>query len=159
MKGVQCYELFGGIALKIHTFSFHFHLLQLGILGCSANPTPRMRRATVGRPLQKNVQPVPVSTREPSSGSLVSLRAAMSILYLASSQAMSAVRRRAPNPVSCRVRTFKLATTRGLCLIEEFILYFFRPRVGYPCGCGRPPGKGGTGNVWATFSRPLLQWR
>ena len=24
MKGVQCYELFGGIALKIHTFSF-FH--------------------------------------------------------------------------------------------------------------------------------------
>ena len=27
MKGVQCYELFGGIALKIHTFSFFFHLL------------------------------------------------------------------------------------------------------------------------------------
>ena len=27
MKGVQCYELFGGIALKIHTFSFfHFHI-------------------------------------------------------------------------------------------------------------------------------------
>ena len=26
MKGVQCYELFGGIALKIHTFSF-FHFL------------------------------------------------------------------------------------------------------------------------------------
>ena len=26
MKGVQCYELFGGIALKIHTFSFFiFH--------------------------------------------------------------------------------------------------------------------------------------
>ena len=24
MKGVQCYELFGGIALKIHTISFHF---------------------------------------------------------------------------------------------------------------------------------------
>ena len=24
MKGVQCYELFKGIALKIHTFSFHF---------------------------------------------------------------------------------------------------------------------------------------
>ena len=22
MKGVQCYELFGGIALKIHTFSY-----------------------------------------------------------------------------------------------------------------------------------------
>ena len=26
MKGVQCYELFGGIALKIHTFSFHFFI-------------------------------------------------------------------------------------------------------------------------------------
>ena len=26
VKGVQCYELFGGIALKNHTFSFfHFH--------------------------------------------------------------------------------------------------------------------------------------
>ena len=31
MNSVQCYELFGGIALKIHTFSFsffHFHLLH-----------------------------------------------------------------------------------------------------------------------------------
>ena len=26
MKGVQCYELFGGIALKIHTFSFSFFI-------------------------------------------------------------------------------------------------------------------------------------
>ena len=26
MKGVQCYELFGGIALKIHSFSFHFFI-------------------------------------------------------------------------------------------------------------------------------------
>ena len=26
MKGVQCYELFGGIALKNHTFSFFFIL-------------------------------------------------------------------------------------------------------------------------------------
>ena len=25
MKDVQCYELFGGIALKNHAFSFHFH--------------------------------------------------------------------------------------------------------------------------------------
>ena len=34
MKGVQCYELFGGIALKIHTFSFsfHFHFLLLLLL-------------------------------------------------------------------------------------------------------------------------------
>ena len=26
MKGVQCYELFRGIALKIHTFFFHFRI-------------------------------------------------------------------------------------------------------------------------------------
>ena len=26
MKGVQCYELFGGIVLKIHTFSFSFFI-------------------------------------------------------------------------------------------------------------------------------------
>ena len=62
--------------------------------------------------------------------SLVSLRAAMSILYLESSQEMSAVRRRAPSPVSCRVRTFQLATTSGLCFIEEVTLYFFRTHVG-----------------------------
>ena len=29
MKGVQCYELFGGIALKIHTFSFSFFIYTL----------------------------------------------------------------------------------------------------------------------------------
>ena len=28
MKGVQCYELFGGIALTIHTFSFSFHWIK-----------------------------------------------------------------------------------------------------------------------------------
>ena len=28
MKGVQCYELFGGIALKNHTFSFSFHVIK-----------------------------------------------------------------------------------------------------------------------------------
>ena len=48
----------------------------------------------------------------------------MSILYLASSQAMSVVRRRAPSQMSCIVRTFQLATTNGLCFIKEFILYF-----------------------------------
>ena len=29
MKGVQCYELFGGIALKIHTFSFYISFFLL----------------------------------------------------------------------------------------------------------------------------------
>ena len=33
MKGVQCYELFGGIALKNHTFFFFFSICWL----CSAN--------------------------------------------------------------------------------------------------------------------------
>ena len=28
MKVVQCYELFGGIALKIHTFSFSFFFIH-----------------------------------------------------------------------------------------------------------------------------------
>ena len=28
VKGVQCYELFGGIALKNHTLSFFFHFHQ-----------------------------------------------------------------------------------------------------------------------------------
>ena len=32
MKGVQCYELFGGIALKNHTFSFHFFISSGGFL-------------------------------------------------------------------------------------------------------------------------------
>ena len=29
MKGVQCYELLGGIALKIHTFSFSYFAVFL----------------------------------------------------------------------------------------------------------------------------------
>ena len=39
----------------------------------------------------------------------------MSMLCLANSQAMSAVRRRAPSQVLCSVRTFQLATTSGRC--------------------------------------------
>ena len=30
MKGVQCYELFGGIALENHTFSFFFFETEIG---------------------------------------------------------------------------------------------------------------------------------
>ena len=29
MKGLQCYELFGGIALNNHAFSFHFHISKI----------------------------------------------------------------------------------------------------------------------------------
>ena len=31
VKGVQCYEIFGGIALKIHAFSFFFHVPEIVI--------------------------------------------------------------------------------------------------------------------------------
>ena len=37
MKGVQCYELFGGIALKNHTFSFFILLLISPLLAKSWN--------------------------------------------------------------------------------------------------------------------------
>ena len=33
MKGVQCYELFGGIALKNHTFSFFIFITKQRYLG------------------------------------------------------------------------------------------------------------------------------
>ena len=49
----------------------------------------------------------------------------MSILYLASSQAMSAVRRRAPSPVSHRVRTFQLATKVAFVLLKNLSCTFF----------------------------------
>ena len=38
MKGVQCYELFGGIALKIHTFSFFFHFQELWMMMTRRRP-------------------------------------------------------------------------------------------------------------------------
>ena len=39
VKGVQCYELFGGIALKIHTFSFFFSRADL--MNCGKRPDAR----------------------------------------------------------------------------------------------------------------------
>ena len=65
----------------------------------------------------------------------------MSILYLTSSQAMNAVRRRAPSPVSCRVRTFQLATMSGRYFIEELILYFFDLVWDIPVAAVGHPGK------------------
>ena len=35
MKDVQCYELFGGIALKNHAFSFHLYVMLFAILRLS----------------------------------------------------------------------------------------------------------------------------
>ena len=76
----------------------------------------------------------------------------MSILCLASSQAMSAVRRRAPNPVSCRVRTLQLATMSGRCSIEEFTLYFFYRMWDIPVAVVGHKGKVGQ----AMFGSPFL---
>ena len=47
------------------------------------------------------------------------------MLYLASSQAMGTVRRRAPCPVSRGVRTSQVATTSGRCFTEVHGLHFF----------------------------------
>ena len=47
MKGVQCYELFGEIALKIHTFSF-FHFSMNGCTFCFFLFTPRLERLRCG---------------------------------------------------------------------------------------------------------------
>ena len=76
----------------------------------------------------------------------------MSILYLASSQAMNTVRRRAPSPVSCGVRKFQPATTSGLCFIEEFILYFFDPSWNNPVAAVGHRGK----VEQAMFGSPFL---
>ena len=58
-----------------------------------AKPTPALRLSSGARPLQKKDKPelLSLSVSSPSSASLVSLRVAMSILYLVSSSAMSAV--------------------------------------------------------------------
>ena len=43
MKGVQCYELFGGIALKIHTFSFSFSNAEVKSSKASTDMLPLLR--------------------------------------------------------------------------------------------------------------------
>ena len=47
----------------------------------------------------------------------------MPMLYLASTQAMSAVQHRAPSQVSCRVCTFQLANRSGIFLFIIDILW------------------------------------
>ena len=48
MKGVQCYELFRGIALKIHTFSFFIffifiHLFMIRVsVGCMVSMSTQL---------------------------------------------------------------------------------------------------------------------
>ena len=88
---------------------------------------------------RKNVLPVPISTKEPSSRSLVSLRAAMSILYLASSQAMSAVRSRAPNPVE--YAHSNLRPQVAFVLLKNLSCTFFNHVWDNPVAAVGHPGK------------------
>ena len=55
-------------------------------------PTPASRRSSLLRPLQKKVYPALTSVSWPSEANLVSLKAAIWMLYLLSSLATSAVR-------------------------------------------------------------------
>ena len=53
MKGVQCYELFGGIALKNHTCSFFFYMTRVKqilkyILYLSMATTLRQKESSCG---------------------------------------------------------------------------------------------------------------
>ncbi len=93
-----------------------------------AKPTPCRRRVSSGRPFQKKVYPCPTSISESSPASRVSLKAAMSMLYLLSSLATRAVRLRGlsfPFCTSKSVRTLHVAKINSLNL-------YFRPRNGMP---------------------------
>lgn len=91
-----------------------------------AKPTPASRRSSLLRPLQKNVYPALTSVSCPSSANLVSLRAAMCMLYRSSSRATSAVRLSGLSALelSMRVRTFHVPKVSGVT--EVFLV--FRPR-------------------------------
>ena len=94
-----------------------------------AKPTPWRRRWSARRPLQKKVYPSPTSVSEPSSASLVSQSAAMSILYLLSSAATSAVRRgglsESSTAASNKVLTFQVARRYLCCKVFGLV---FRPQ-------------------------------
>ena len=103
----------------------------------TSKPTPASRWSSLTRPLQKNVKPVPVSLSCPSSVRCVSLRAAMTILYLASSRPTSAVLLSGlfACALSSRVRTFHVPKMNGFILIFCFL---FLPLV-----WGRQPQRTG----------------
>ncbi len=104
--------------------------MRCSSLDFTAKPTPWLRREPSGTPFQKKVYPAPASVRESSPCSLVSLRAAMSMLYRASSRATSAtsaVLRWGLSGVSARstnVRTFHEA------ILNLFFTLVFRPQGG-----------------------------
>ena len=98
------------------------------------------------------LKPVPVSLSCPSSARRVSLRAAMSTLYLASSRPTSAVL--LSGLFACalcsRVRTFHEPKMNGFILIFCFLL--FLPLVRDP----RQPRRAGQGVRQAIFGTPFL---
>ncbi len=101
--------------------------MRYSSLDFTAKPTPWLRREPSGTPFQKKVYPAPASVRESSPCSLVSLRAAMSMLYRTSSRATRAVLRWGLSGVSARsnnVRTFHEA------ILNLFFTLVFRPRGG-----------------------------
>ena len=49
MKGVQCYELFGGIALKNHAFSFFFFLYRINCVRVLTVIVSALRNASLNR--------------------------------------------------------------------------------------------------------------
>ena len=91
----------------------------------TAKPTPASRRSSLARPLQKNVKPAPASLSCPSSARRVSLRAAMSTLYLARSRPTSAVLLSGlfACALSNRLRTFHVPKMNDFILIFCFLLF------------------------------------
>ena len=117
-----------------------------------AKPTPVSRRSSLRRPLQKKVYPPPVSVSWPLSAKRVSLSAAMSMTYRASSLATRAVRLPGLSALrlSSRVLTFHVAR------VSTFVFFFFsvlRPLGRDP----RRPRYAGQGEVRpAIFRAPFL---
>ena len=97
-----------------------------------AKPTPASRRSSLLRPLQKKVYPALASVSCPSFASLVSLRAAMWMLYLSSSLATSAVLLSGLSALelSMSVRTFHVPMVNGVTKV--FFFFIFRPHVWDP---------------------------
>ena len=117
-----------------------------------AKPTSWMRCSSGGRPFQKKVYPLPTSEREPLLAGLVSLKAAMSILNLFNSAAISAVQcaRRSESAVSSNVWMFQ----PGCKMIVPFL-----GSVGVSTTWRRSPARAVTrlGTMeWTMFRPPFL---
>ena len=101
-----------------------------------AKPTPWIRSSSGAFPFQKMVYPEPSSVMLPSPGSLVSLRAATSMLKRSSSLHTSAVRLsgRSVFGLSCRVRMFHAPSVKCLAVGDRFPAFVFleAPKVFRP---------------------------